>query len=262
MAPADFSRDGRSRMSEILQAIVSGFYALHRDVHQALSAAVASPDGNAKLDYAALAFALALGALHAVTPGHGKAILVSYFLRREAKPLAGVAASMKIAAGHVLLAAILVALFGSAVSFMGRPAGAAAAVETAAYAVIAAMGAWLLIRAVRRPSMPESAHAAGGHDAPAAAALIPCPLTMLLLTYALANASLAVVAVLLAAFAAGIGLTLSAVAAAAIAARRVLAVPLAALPAWHAPALRILEAASAAVILAVGLAFLVPRLMP
>jgi ABC-type nickel/cobalt efflux system permease component RcnA len=258
MAPADFSRDGRSRMSEILQAIVSGFYALHRDVHQALSAAVASPDGNAKLDYAALA----LGALHAVTPGHGKAILVSYFLGREAKPLAGVAASMKIAAGHVLLAAILVALFGSAVSFMGRPAGAAAAVETAAYAVIAAMGAWLLIRAVRRPSMPESAHAAGGHDAPAAAALIPCPLTMLLLTYALANASLAVVAVLLAAFAAGIGLTLSAVAVAAIAARRVLAVPLAALPAWHAPALRILEAASAAVILAVGLAFLVPRLMP
>lgn len=248
-------------MSGFLESLMGSFYAFHRDVHQALTAAMMPTDGQAGTNLAAIAFASALGALHAVTPGHGKAVLAAYFIGREARLLAGIGASMKIAAGHVLLAVILVALFGSAVSFMGRPAGAAAAIEVAAYAIIAVTGAWLLIRALRRPSISDAGHPSRGHSAPAAAGLIPCPLTMLLLTYALANASLAVVALLLAAFAAGIALTLSAFAVAAIMARRILAVPLAALVDWYAPVLRVLEAASAAVIMAVGLVFLVPRLI-
>jgi ABC-type nickel/cobalt efflux system permease component RcnA len=243
-----------------LESLTQTFLALHRWAQQALTAALAPGQGEHGVA-AAAAFALALGAQHAITPGHGKSILLSYFLGRDARPVAGLAASLKIAAGHVVLAAVLVGLFGAAVGAMGRPAGAAAAIEIAAYAIIAASGAWMLIRCLAPRRTHEANPARHRHAPPVAAALIPCPLTMLLLIYGLANASAAVVAALLAAFMGGIVATLSAVATAAIVLRRLFLVPLSALPGLYAPALRALEAAGAAAILAIGLAFLARKLL-
>jgi ABC-type nickel/cobalt efflux system permease component RcnA len=74
------------------------------------------------LGTAALAFAL--GAVHALTPGHGKAALAAYFLGREARIGKGLQLALTAALLHVLsgFAVFLVLRFaiGQAPSITGR----------------------------------------------------------------------------------------------------------------------------------------------
>src|SRR5262245_10595786 len=69
--------------------------------------------------------AFALGAVHALTPGHGKTALAAYFLGREAEVGKGVRVSLTAALLHVLsgFAAFLVLrlLIGQVPSITGRP---------------------------------------------------------------------------------------------------------------------------------------------
>lgn len=168
---------------------------LQREVYAALGGRIQTMSDNADAALGAIAFALALGAVHAMTPGHGKAVIFSYFLGTRARPLGGIAMAAKVAGMHVLSAALLVALFGSAASMFGRPAGAAKGIQIASYAIIVAIGAWMLFRALREARSGTAAPAAHRHELsrgllPFAIGLLPCPMTMLILTYALANASL------------------------------------------------------------------------
>jgi ABC-type nickel/cobalt efflux system permease component RcnA len=56
------------------------------------------------------AFAFLLGALHALTPGHGKSVLAAYFLGQEARIRKGLGVTLTAALLHVVsgLAAFLV----------------------------------------------------------------------------------------------------------------------------------------------------------
>lgn len=188
--------------------------ALQRDVYAALGGRIQSMPDSVEAALGAVVFALALGAVHALTPGHGKAVIFSYFLGAKARPWSGIVMASKVAGMHVLSAVILVALFGSAASMFGRPAGVAKWIQVASYAIILAIGAWLLVRAIGeargRGARP------GGHRhelsrglLPFAVGLLPCPMTMLILTYALANASLAAGLVLTAFLGVGIAATIA-----------------------------------------------------
>lgn len=69
------------------------------------------------LTTAALAFAL--GALHALTPGHGKAALATYFLGTEARLAKGVAVALWAALLHVLSG--FVVFFGPSIPGWSHP---------------------------------------------------------------------------------------------------------------------------------------------
>jgi nickel/cobalt exporter len=186
---------------------------LQRDVYAGLGGRIQSMADSTDAAAGAIAFALALGAVHAMTPGHGKAVIFSYFLGTRARPLSGVAMAAKVAGMHVLSAVLLVALFGSAASMFGRPAGVAKWIQVASYAIIVAIGGWLLLRAFHAARRGGTA-AAHRHDLsrgllPFAIGLLPCPMTMLILTYALANASLAAGLVLVAFLGVGIAATIA-----------------------------------------------------
>ena len=56
----------------------------------------------------ALAVAFAYGAIHAFGPGHGKFVVVSYFLGREARVMRGVVMALQIAIVHVIAAIVIV----------------------------------------------------------------------------------------------------------------------------------------------------------
>lgn len=168
---------------------------LQREVYAALGSRIQSMPESFDAALGAIVFALALGAVHALTPGHGKAVVFSYFLGAKARPWSGIAMASKVAGMHVLSAVILVTLFGSAASMFGRPAGVAKWIQVASYAIILVIGAWLLVRALRearRANAPTHAHRHGLSRGllPFAIGLLPCPMTMLILTYAVANASL------------------------------------------------------------------------
>src|SRR5262249_24351591 len=64
--------------------------------------------GDLKAIFAAMAAAVLFGAIHALMPGHGKTVRVSYHLGRPAKLTQGIANGAILALTHVGLAMVLV----------------------------------------------------------------------------------------------------------------------------------------------------------
>lgn len=197
---------------------------LQRTVYGALGDRIRDMDGSADGVLAAACFALLLGTVHALTPGHGKAVVLSYFLGTRSNPWGGLRMAAKIAAAHVLSALVLVALFGSAASMFGRPSGVARSIQIASYAMILAVGLWLTYRSIREARGAPHTHHHGGDLSrgllPVAVGLLPCPMTMLIMTYAAAHASILSGLVLSALLGVGIALTIAAVGTVGIALRK------------------------------------------
>ena len=89
--------------------------------------------------------------LHALGPGHGKVVVVSYFLSRDAQIMRGFLMGLQIAMFHVLSAAVMVALADLVLrqAFGSAPAEVAG-VRLASYGLIALIGCSMLVQAVRR----------------------------------------------------------------------------------------------------------------
>jgi nickel/cobalt transporter (NicO) family protein len=136
-----------------------------------------------------MAMAFAFGAVHAATPGHGKSIVMSYFLGQGGVARRGVTMSAKVIVTHVLSAIALVTAttFVIDLSFGMRPADFPA-VRLISYAGVTLVGSWLLWRAVRRQGgMSLDAPATREGALPYFAGMSPCPLTTIIMVAALAN---------------------------------------------------------------------------
>ena len=138
----------------------------------------------------AAALAFGLGALHALTPGHGKAALAAYFIGKEAHLGKGVRVALSAALLHVLsgFAAFLVLRFviGQAPSISGRGSPAFTAFG---YGLVIIAGLVMLYQSLR----PAHAHHDGAHALTAGIGLLPCPLTISVLGFAWVQASGAMV---------------------------------------------------------------------
>ena len=175
--------------------LVGSVMGLQRDVYAALGSRIQGMSDSTDAALGAVAFALILGMIHAMTPGHGKAVVFSYFFGARARPWGGIVMALKIASTHVFSAIVLVALFGSAASMFGRPAGVAKGVQVTSYALIVLVGLWLSYRAIAEARHPAAHAHSHDHDRsrgllPFAIGLLPCPMTMLILTFAIARATL------------------------------------------------------------------------
>jgi nickel/cobalt transporter (NicO) family protein len=140
-----------------------------------------------------MAMAFAFGAVHAVTPGHGKSIVVSYFLGQGGVARRGVAMSAKVIVTHVLSAIALVTAttFVIDASLGMRPADFPA-VRLISYAGVTIMGSWLLWRAVRgQGGASLDAPATREGALPYFAGMSPCSLTTIIMVVALANGMVA-----------------------------------------------------------------------
>ena len=166
------------------------------------------------LGTAGLAFGL--GALHALTPGHGKAALAAYFLGREAHVGKGVRIALTAAMLHVLsgfgVFLVLRVVIGHAPSITGRGSPTFAVLG---YGLVVVAGAVMLFQSLRpSPSGKDGAHALTG-----GIGLLPCPLTISVLGFAWVQGTAIMVAVVLAALALGIATTIGIVAMVTILAR-------------------------------------------
>jgi len=196
--------------------------------------------------------------VHALMPGHGKTILFSYFLGNGARLATGVGMAFKIAALHVGTAVFLLLVIGGAVVRLGRMRGEGRVLELASYAAVALIGAWLLYRAAVRPGREGShghRHGRGGMLA-YAIGLLPCPLTIILMNYALVNETVAGGLVLIAVMAVGIAVTMSVAGMSGILVRRALTAGLSPNLIWFQRSTRVLELAGAALVFAIGVASL------
>ena len=144
--------------------------------------------GNFRAIFGVVAAAVLFGAIHALMPGHGKTVLVSYHLGQQARLREGLANGAILALTHVGLAVFLVLAGFAVISKVFAFGGRTPQFETASGVFIAAIGGFLLWRSLR------SDHHASNLDGKTLAlvtGLIPCPLTTFIMTYALAKGMLA-----------------------------------------------------------------------
>jgi len=162
--------------------------------------------------FAYLPMGILFGAVHALTPGHGKSILAAYLASSRLGLIRGLTVSLAASFTHVALSVLIVLLALPLVShsFFVRP-GEAPVLEDVSRGLLGVIGLWMLYRAFRR--RPHTHDVGEGLAVGFLAGLIPCPLTLFVMTFAVsrgvpeAGIAFAVVMML------GVALTLSTVAA-------------------------------------------------
>jgi ABC-type nickel/cobalt efflux system permease component RcnA len=212
-------------------------------------AVVAYRDGTSLTPALALiGLSFAYGIFHAVGPGHGKAVVTSFFLARDSVIRRGLAMGWTIAMIQAAVAILVVAVLGWVLDF-SRIAllESMPLVELASYALIMVLGAGMVWAALtgrdcghdhghahaHDPALGhghEHAHGKGhGTDrigrweflgAAAASGLRPCTGALIVLLFALANGIFLIGALATVAMGVGVALTVSAIGVTAILARR------------------------------------------
>jgi nickel/cobalt transporter (NicO) family protein len=196
-----------------------------------------------------IALAFTYGVVHALGPGHGKFVVVSYFLSQEAQIGRGLLMGLQIAVCHVISAIVVV---GLADFVLRRALGGAPAevpgVRSASYGLIALIGSIMLVQAIRHARQRRvgiavengcCGHAHGSHEGHAAAqrtqqgllsfgvGLVPCTGAVLILLYALANDILFAGMLLVIAIAAGMAITMGGLGVLSVLARQMVVVRMA-----------------------------------
>jgi ABC-type nickel/cobalt efflux system permease component RcnA len=132
-----------------------------------------------------LPMGIVFGAVHALTPGHSKAVLAIYLTGSSAGITRGLTVSIALSVAHVTMT-VIIALFSlPLVSVMLGSAGSAALLEDVSRGLFGVIGVWMLWSALFRPPHfhGESESIAVGFMA----GLIPCLLTLFVMTFAISG---------------------------------------------------------------------------
>ncbi|MFN6941975.1 MAG: sulfite exporter TauE/SafE family protein [Parvibaculum sp.] len=140
---------------------------------------------------------IAFGAVHALMPGHSKSVLALYLAGSPVDLVRGIATALVLSLTHVAMSVLI---------------------EDISRGFLGLIGVWMLWRAFRPPRLRHPS--SEGMSVGVIAGLVPCPLTLFVMTYAVSRgapeAGLAFAAVMMI----GVALTLCAVACASIFARQ------------------------------------------
>ena len=154
-------------------------------LHQGIGASLRDvASGEPHVIWLAMAAAFSFGVVHALMPGHGKTVLVSYHLGQQSTLAQSLANQSILALTHVGLALALVltgfAVISKAFAFGGRTPQ----FELASGILITLIGSYLVLRSAKRSHWY---HPGDGNRLAFAAGLIPCPLTTFIMSYAIAR---------------------------------------------------------------------------
>ena len=204
-----------------------------------------------------LAIAFIYGVIHALGPGHGKFVIVSYFLGREVRVMRGVVMAVQVAIVHVIAAVVIVWVADTVLrAGFGIGLSEVPGVRAASFLIIVGIGAYMLYQAVRT-SMGSDGGDEGGHGhghshghghehshgyehghshghghghghggsvesgaLALATGMVPCPGAVLIMLYAVANAMIYPGFLLVGAMSLGIGSSICVLGVGAILARR------------------------------------------
>ena len=214
--------------------------------------------GETRAIVAAMAAAILFGAVHALMPGHGKTVLVSYHLGQPAKLREGITNGAILALTHVGLALVLVLAGFAVISRAFAYGGRTPQFEVASGVLITLIGAFLLWRSLRSE---HHVHARDGKTLAFVTGMIPCPLTTFIMSYALARGMLAAGLAVTAAMTIGMIATIGGIALAAALARDRFMGLLDRTEGWRHRLGQVLEVGSSAMVLVFGI-WMVFRSLP
>lgn len=126
----------------------------------------------------------AFGSIHAMTPGHGKAILASYITGSNHRILHGTSVAIILAATHIVSAVLIAVTAAPLITKTLAGAGRAPLVENLSRGLLVVFGAWFLVRAWRGV---HRGHSREGFWVGFTAGLVPCPLTLFVMFYSLSR---------------------------------------------------------------------------
>jgi ABC-type nickel/cobalt efflux system permease component RcnA len=158
-----------------------------------------------------LPLGILFGAVHALTPGHSKTVLASYLAGSPFSVLRGMGVALTLSFTHILTAVLIAVLALPLITVTLGGAGRAPLLQDLSRAMLAGIGVWMLLRAWRRTNHHHH-HASQGMMVGVMAGLIPCPLTLFVMIYALSRGVPEAGIVFAIAIMLGVTLTLSSVA--------------------------------------------------
>ena len=164
---------------------------------------------------AVLPAGIVFGAVHALTPGHSKSVLASYLLGSRLAALRASLVAAVLSLTHVGSAVVVALVATQLVTRTIVGAGRVPVLEGLSRGLLVAIGLWLLWRAWRGRAHPHGEGMAVG----VVAGLIPCPLTLFMMVFAVTNGVPEAGVAFAGAMALGVLLTLTAVALATVLAR-------------------------------------------
>ena len=192
--------------------------ALQRWINASISADLSA--FAASRDLAALAGILPLGivfgAIHALTPGHGKTVLASYLIGSRLAVVRSLAVAGALAITHVGSAVVLALAAAPILTRTLGGVGRAPVLEDLSRGLLALIGLWFLWRAWRGPLHEHREGVMVG----VIAGLVPCPLTLFAMFLALSRGVPDAGLIFAVAMMAGVGATLALVATATVLARQ------------------------------------------
>lgn len=159
-----------------------------------------------------LPMGLLLGAVHALMPGHSKLVLATYIGGSTGGTWTALVTAIVLAATHIFISVLIVLLSLPVIDYMfgGSGPGSSPLLEHLSRGLIGLIGVWMIWRGFFRSSHHHTQR--NGASFGFAAGLIPCPLTLFIMTYAVSR-GVALAGLLFAVFMlAGVALTLAAVA--------------------------------------------------
>jgi nickel/cobalt exporter len=161
------------------------FVAIQREIYLAFADRIGdfARTSDWTLLAAYLPMGILFGAVHALTPGHSKAVLATYLTGSTASVPRGLAVSLVLAFVHVGMSVLIALLSLPLVSVALGSVGRAPLLEDISRGLLGVIGLWMLWQGFR-----GTGHAHGqGMAAGFAAGLIPCPLTLFVMTFAISR---------------------------------------------------------------------------
>ncbi|TJW09370.1 MAG: ABC transporter permease [Mesorhizobium sp.] len=166
-------------------------------------------DGGGWLAFTAfLPMGVVFGAAHALTPGHSKGVLATYLAGSEVEVSRGLLFSITLSITHVTMAVLIAALSLPLVSLALGSVGRAPLLEDISRALLGLIGLWMVWRALGHGHH----HRHEGEAVGVMAGLIPCPLTLFAMTFAISRGVPAAGILFAITMMVGVALTLSCVA--------------------------------------------------
>jgi nickel/cobalt transporter (NicO) family protein len=132
--------------------------------YDAMSAALKAIRGQSQWSAAFMLMAMSFGygVLHAAGPGHGKAVVSAWVLANERELKRGILIACMSAVFQAMTAIVLVSVMLMTVQAAGTAArGIAGTLESASYALIALLGLYLVVQALRTSPATLATQAAG-----------------------------------------------------------------------------------------------------
>lgn len=194
------------------------------------------------------------GAVHALMPGHGKSVLVSYHLGRPGHWWHGLVTGTLLSLTHIGTAVVLVLAGFAVISRSFVLGGRTPSFEIASGGLIVFIGLFLFWRALRGNNHHEST--GDGRALALVTGLIPCPLTTFILTFAIANRILEIGLLAVAAMSFGVVFTIASFATGAVLTRDRLLALLRRTGRWRCSVGRWLDFIAAFAVVVLGLSML------